>query len=150
VCGGHKWLGSPSGMGFIYASDAFSEGNGPSLPYAPTALAPGEDWATLWRDPAFSPLREFPHPGGARRFEIGCHHAAMSACGLEAAIGVLESAGAERIASHVIRLGNLVAQGLSELGLELVTELDDDHRSGITTFRSDGGPEADVALSNYL
>ncbi len=90
------------------------------LPPFHTHLPPShrvKTWASLWRDPAFSPLREFPHPWGARRFEIGCHHAAMSACGLAAAIGLLESAGGQKIADHVIGLGNLVAEALSELGL---------------------------------
>ncbi len=150
VCGGHKWLGSPSGMGFVYAGDEFCERYAPPLPYAPTALPAGADWQTLWSDPDFSPVRDFPQPAGARRFEIGCHHAAMSACGLAAAVEVIESAGPEQVEQHVIELGNALARELDELGLEVVTDLDDRHRSGITTFRAGKSTEDDVALRNFL
>ena len=150
VCGGHKWLGSPSGMGFLYASDEFCERYAPPLPYAPTAIPPSLDWQTLWRDLDFSPVRDYPHAAGARRFEIGCHHAAMSACGLAAAVEVIESAGSQQIEEHVVELGNVLARGLEDLGVEVVTDLDAHHRSGITTFRAGKSTEDDVAMSTFL
>jgi cysteine desulfurase/selenocysteine lyase len=150
ICGGHKWLGSPSGMGFLYASEAFCERHPPKLPYAPTALPSDENWLELWQNPDFTPLREYPHPAGAQRFEIGCHHAAMSASGLAAAIGVFQSLGPQAVRDHVLGLGTLVANGLAELGLDVVTPLEVEHRSGITAFHAGASADDDIELVKYL
>src|SRR5262249_61338656 len=40
ACGGHKWLASPTGLGFAFASDGFAERFRPSLTYVPTAVPP--------------------------------------------------------------------------------------------------------------
>jgi len=149
VSGGHKWLGSPSGMGLLFATDEFCAEHTLPLPYAPTALEPGEDWLSLWRQRDFSPVRDFPQPAGARKFEVGCHHAAMSACGLAASLGVIEAAGVGAVHEHSVRLGNQVAEELAGLGLEVVTDLDEAHRSGITTFRARTARD-DAALSELL
>jgi cysteine desulfurase / selenocysteine lyase len=150
ICGGHKWLGSPSGMGLLFATDDFCARHAPELPYAPTAIDPSEDWLSNWLDPDFSPFRAYPHAAGARRFEIGCHHASMSACGLTAAIDVIDSAGKDAVRDHVISLGNVLAAGLAELGLEILSDLDDAHRSGITTFRAGATAQDDIELSEFL
>lgn len=150
ICGGHKWLASPSGMGFLYASDAFTLGHAPRLPYAPTTLATKSAWKQLWAQPDFSPFRDYPPPDGALRFEIGHHHANMAARGLAAALGVFESVGSESVSEHVMALGDLVARGLDALGVEVVTPLDERSRSGITTFRAGASAEDDIKMVGFL
>ena len=47
-------------------------------------------------------------------------------------------------------LGDRVAAGVRALGLEVVTPLERDHRSGLTVFRGGPSPKDDLALRDYL
>ena len=74
ACGGHKWLASPTALGFAYASDAFVGRFRPSLTYAATAVPPTGDWRDSWTDPAYDPIQTYALRPDASRFEIGVHH----------------------------------------------------------------------------
>ena len=150
ACGGHKWLGSPTGLGFAFASDGFAERFRPSLTYAPTAVPPRGDWRESWTDPAYDPIQTYALPPTAARFELGVHHGAVGGAGLAAALGILNEVGPERIAEHAIRLGDRAAAGVLGLDLEVVTPLDPVHRSGLTVFRAGPSPKDDLALRDYL
>ena len=82
--------------------------------------------------------------------QVGCHHAAMAAAGLAAAVDVIRSAGMEMIREHVLALGELVAAELAALGLEVVSDLGADNRSGITTFHAGRSAEDDVTMQRFL
>jgi selenocysteine lyase/cysteine desulfurase len=150
ACAGHKWLASPTGLGFAYASDAFVERFRPSLTYVATAVPPRGDWQESWTDPDYDPIQTYALPRTAARFEMGVHHGAAGAGGLAAALDIFAELGPERIADHVTALGNRAAAGLRALGLELVTHLDRAHRSGLTVFRAGPSPKDDLALRDYL
>jgi selenocysteine lyase/cysteine desulfurase len=149
ACGGHKWLCSPSAMGFAYVSDRFATEFRPSLSYPPTSRPPSSSWQTSWNDPAYDPIRTYPLFPTAVRFELGVHHGALGAAGLAAAIKLLLDVGMENAGAHIVRLANRAAHGVSGLGYEIVTPLDDDCRSGITVFRTSTA-EGDIALCNEL
>ncbi len=150
ACGGHKWLCSPSAMGFAYVSDRFATEFRPSLSYVPTSRPPNSTWQASWNDPAYDPVRTYALPPTAARFEHGVHHGALGAAGLAAAINLLLDVGLENAGAHVVRLANRVALGVSELGYEVVTPLEDEFRSGITVFRTGAAAEGDVALCEEL
>jgi cysteine desulfurase/selenocysteine lyase len=150
ACGGHKWLASPSGLGFAYASDGFAARFRPTLTYAPTAVPPGGGWVESWTDPDYDPIRTYPVRADASRFEVGVHHGALGAAGLAAALGLFNAVGPARIAEHVWALADRAADGLGALGLEVVTALERPHRSGITTFRAGAAPRDDLALRDHL
>jgi selenocysteine lyase/cysteine desulfurase len=150
VCGGHKWLASPSALGFAYAGDDFAARYRPTLSYAPTAVPPAGDWLASWLDPAYDPIQTYPLRADASRFEVGVHHAALGAAGLAAALGLFNEVGVPRIAEHVFALGDRLARELAGLGLAVVTPLEPAHRSGITTFRAGAGARDDVALREFL
>jgi selenocysteine lyase/cysteine desulfurase len=150
VCAGHKWLTSPTGLGFAYASDDFVARFRPTLTYAATAIPPRGDWQESWTDPDYDPIQTYALPPTAARFEMGVHHGAAGASGLAAALGIFAELGAERIAAHVTGLGDRAAAGLRALGLEVVTHLDRGHRSGLTVFRAGPSPKDDLALRDYL
>ena len=150
ACAGHKWLASPTGLGFVYASPGFAERFRPTLTYAATAVPPRGDWPESWTDPDYDPIQTYALPRTAARFEIGVHHGASGAGGLAAALGIFAELGPARIADHVMALGDRAAAGVRALDLEVVTHLDRAHRSGLTVFRAGPSPKDDLALRDYL
>ena len=150
ACAGHKWLTSPTGLGFVYASAGFTERFRPTLTYAATAVPPRGDWPESWTDPDYDPIQTYALPRTAARFEIGVHHGASGAGGLAAALGIFAELGPARMADHVMVLGDRAAAGLRALDLEVVTHLDRAHRSGLTVFRAGPSPKDDLALRDYL
>jgi cysteine desulfurase/selenocysteine lyase len=150
ACAGHKWLTSPTGLGFVYASAGFTERFRPTLTYAATAVPPRGDWPESWTDPDYDPIQTYALPRTAARFEIGVHHGASGAGGLAAALGIFAELGPARMAEHVTALGDRAAAGLRALDLEVVTHLDRAHRSGLTVFRAGPSPKDDLALRDYL
>jgi selenocysteine lyase/cysteine desulfurase len=150
ACGGHKWLASPTALGFAYASDAFATRFRPTLTYAPTAVPPTGDWRDSWTDPAYDPIQTYGLRPDASRFEIGVHHAGLAAAGLAAALEIFEEVGPPRVAAHALGLADRAAAGLRGLGLEVVTPLEPEHRSGLTVFRAGSSREDDLALRDYV
>jgi len=150
ACGGHKWLCSPSAMGFAFVSDHFATQFRPSLSYPPTSRPPSVSWQASWNDPAFDPVRTYALYPTAARFEHGVHHGALGAAGLTAAINLLLEFGMENACAHIVRLANRAALGISGLGYEVVTPLEDEYRSGITVFRTGTAAESDIALCQEL
>ena len=150
ACAGHKWLTSPTGLGFVYASAGFAERFRPTLTYAATAVPPRGDWPESWTDPDYDPIQTYALPRTAARFEIGVHHGASGAGGLAAALGIFAELGPARIADHVMALGDRAAAGVRALDLEVVTHLDRAHRSGLTVFRAGPSPKDDLALRDHL
>src|SRR5215468_3824965 len=150
ACGGHKWLASPTGLGFAFASDPFAERFRPTLTYAPTAVPPHGDWRESWTDPAYDPIQTYALRPTAARFEMGVHHGAVGGAGLGAALAIFNELRPARIAEHATRLGDRVAAGVHALGLEVVTPLDRAHRSGLTVFRAGPSAKDDLALRDYL
>ena len=150
ACGGHKWLASPTALGFAFASDRFVERFRPSLTYAPTAEPPAGDWRESWTDPAYDPIQTYALRPTAARFEVGVHHGAVGGAGLAAALAIFNEVGSARIAAHAMALGDRVAAGVRALDLEVVTPLERDHRSGLTVFRAGASPKDDLALRDYL
>ena len=150
ACGGHKWLASPTALGFAYASDAFVSRFRPTLTYAATAVPPTGDWRDSWTDPAYDPIQTYALRPDASRFEVGVHHGGLGAAGLVAALEIFEEIGQVRVAAHALGLGTRAAAGLRALGLEVVTPLEPEHRSGLTVFRAGSSREDDLALRDYL
>jgi selenocysteine lyase/cysteine desulfurase len=150
ACGGHKWLGSPTGLGFAFASDGFAKRFHPTLTYVATAVPPRGDWRESWTDPAYDPIQTYALQPTAARFEVGVHHGALGAAGLAAALTIVNEVGPARIAAHAMALGDRVAAGVRALGLEVVTPLERDHRSGLTVFRGGPSPKDDLALRDHL
>lgn len=150
ACGGHKWLGCPSAYGFIFADESFIGRFRTARTYAPTSKPPVGDWLKAWTDPRFDPIRTFEQTDDALRYELGVHHGVLGAAALEAALDVLHSVDAAVTRKHVLALAERVAEGVSELGLEVVSERESEHRSGITVFRGGDGATEDLRLVEYL
>lgn len=122
AAGGHKWLCSLEGQGFLYvARDALSRLR---------VLEPG--WNSVVQRGEWEDLTWNPDPG-ARRLEGGSP-TRVALAGLLASVHLLASVGIDRIWARVGELTDQVVRGVHDAGMSLLTARDPAHRSGIVTF----------------
>ncbi len=122
ACGSYKWLLGPSGAGFLYArEDILSE------------LRPNE---TGYRAVKEHSLEESALKNTAQKLEFG-EPSYLSFVGTKAGIDLILSLGPERIEGQVLRLSGRLYDGLSSLGVSLVTPEGAGLRSGVVSFATD-------------
>ena len=149
ACGGHKWLNAPFGTGFVYIrKERMSELRRPLAGYL-SVVPPEGGWGNYFQTPEITPVRDYQYVDEARRFETGGTSNYPGAIGLAASLRLLLDLGQSAVAAHVGSLTDSLASGLARLGVEVVTLLDPDHRSGITTFTL-GSQERNVEAMRYL
>jgi selenocysteine lyase/cysteine desulfurase len=125
-CGGAKWMLSLQGVSFLYVR--------PELIDTLDLAAPG--WRSvedMWNFLQY----EQPLAPSAARFEGGTPNF-IGALSLAESIAVMESAGTERIAHHVLELTDRLAEGLTSAGAELKSIRGERESSGIVTFTLPG------------
>jgi selenocysteine lyase/cysteine desulfurase len=124
--GGAKWLMALQGVSFLWLRAALLDRIALRLP----------GWrsvADIWN---FLDYSQPPAPN-ASRFEGGTPNI-LGALSLATSIGVLEDAGLERIASHVIALTDRLCDGLASRGYTVVSDRSgEDVKSAIVLFRRD-------------
>jgi selenocysteine lyase/cysteine desulfurase len=143
--GGHKWLGAPFGMGFLYTSPALLHRLEPALLSFMTARPPTGGWREYLEDPARRPDDPLEFPRGAEKLELAGLGTTMAAAGLAAALETLHRIGPAAIARRSAELVEVTALALEEAGAEVVTPRAGP-RSSIVTFRSGREIEADRRL----
>ena len=116
-----KWIPAPVGAGVLYVRKGWED------------KAEGR-WLG-WRSVARTGLQDLldydlPPYSGARRLDGGSP-AIMSHVGLEAALGLLQEAGLDRIEQRVVRLAGQVATLLGEEGFMNVGPAEEGRRAGI-------------------
>lgn len=136
---GHKWLTGPEGAGILFVDEALIDELKPRE-VGWMSVADYNDYtvaAGLARGAGELPWRE-----GAGRYECGSYNT-VGILGLGAAVGLLESAGADAIAAHVIALNQHLCAGLAEKGCRLrrLTAAPA-HASGIVSFQHPRTPAA--------
>ena len=127
VADGHKWLLGPEGTGLFYVSPSARERLRP--------LEPG--WNSVAHREAWE-NRELVHDASARRFEGGTP-STTGVAGLGASLDVLLAAGIDAVWAHVDRLCDRLVDGLEALGATVLSDRSPAARSGIVTFRFEGG-----------
>lgn len=131
--GGHKWLMSPQGTGFMYIRDELKN----MLRQTELGwLSVEEPWDFFnWKQALKT---------SAQRFECGMPNT-PGLYGMCASLDLLLKANPALIYEHVVKLGNRLADKLTEAGFELYTDLAGEHRSGITTFHlPEGSTETSI------
>jgi selenocysteine lyase/cysteine desulfurase len=124
--GGQKWLMALQGVGYLYVT---RELLGRLRLGTPGWRSVDDIWDFLNYD---QPLID-----DASRFEGGTPNF-VGALSLATSLGVLQAAGAERIAAHVLAITDRLCEGLERLGAEVLTERGEGISSGIVTFRIPG------------
>ncbi|MDP9025742.1 MAG: aminotransferase class V-fold PLP-dependent enzyme [Candidatus Eremiobacteraeota bacterium] len=134
--GGAKWMLSLQGVSFLYLRRALLE----KIALDSPGWRSVEDiWDFLHYDQ--------PYITNASRFEGGTPNF-VGALSLERAVDVLERAGVERIAEHVLALTDRLVEGLSAVNAELLTIRGEGISSGIVTFSMPG--HDNVALGKAM
>jgi selenocysteine lyase/cysteine desulfurase len=125
--GGHKFLMSPLGTGFLYVRKELID----------LVWPPYVSWLSV-REP-FDFLRyDQDLQGDARRYEFGTPNM-VGIAGMRAALSLFLEIGVERIESHVLSLLRLLEEMLGELGVPVVSAYPPRERSGIFLYRVPDG-----------
>ena len=149
ACGGHKWLNSPYGCGFLYISrDALPRLRPPLAGYLSVEPPPG-GWGEYFQTPSISPVNDFHYTKTARAYEHGGTANYPGAVGLAASLQLIHDLGPANIERHIYALTDQLIGGLDAMGVEAVTPRARSRRSGIVTF-SNGSSEKNVAWMNHL
>jgi len=149
ACGGHKWLNSPFGCGFLYIRrDVLPDLRPPLAGYLSIEDPPG-GWGEYFQTPTTTPIKDYEFVNTARRFETGGASNYPGAVGLAASLKLIHELGPDRIAEHIYSLTEQLLAGLERLGLKVVTPRARENRSGIVTF-SVGSAEKNVKLMQRL
>ncbi len=122
AAGGHKWLLGPMGCGVLYVA---SEANAEIRPER-------VGWKSVVGDEDFFRIR-FDLKPDAARFETGTMNAAGIHC-LGAAVELLQEVGVENSFARIQELTDLLAGGLTERKLAIVSSMEPGERSGILSF----------------
>lgn len=147
ACGGHKWLTSPFGCGFLYINrDAFPRLHPPIPGYLSVEDPPG-GWGAYFQTPSITPVQDYSYVANARRYEMGGTANYPGAIGLAASLNLILGLGQQNIADHVHRLTDRLVAGLRELPVTVVTTFAKQNRAGIVTF-SVGNAEENIKLMN--
>lgn len=149
VCGGHKWLCSPFGTGFLYLDPAVRPRLRRPLAGFFAARPPARTWGEAFLRPDITPLRDYEFSEEAYAWETGGTGNYPGAVGLSASLSLLLELRPQRVETHLRTLTDYLTDGLDRLGLTVVSPRDPRHRSGIITF-STGRAAADVALMGSL
>ncbi len=149
ACGGHKWLMSPFGCGFLYLSKNFREQLKPPLAGYLSVADPEGGWGEYFRTPAIKPVRDYEFVQGARRWETGGTANYPGAIGLAEAVGLINDIGIDHVGRHVLSLTDYLIDALHGLNVRVVTPEERQHRSSIVTFTL-GSLEDNIALTDFL
>ena len=149
TCGGHKWLNSPFGCGFLYINrESQARLHPPTAGYLDIE-DPAGGWGEYFQTPTITPVQDYHYVQTARRFETGGTANYPGAVGLAASLKLIQELGPERIEAHIRGLTDSLLKGLDTLGIDVVTPRAPQNRSGIITF-SVGTAERNVALVTRL
>ncbi len=124
-CGGAKWMLSLQGVSFLYLHPNVTDRLGLA---SPGWRSVADMWNFLEYDQPLAP--------DATRFEGGTPNF-IGALSLNESIQVLQAAGTERIASHVLGLTDRLADGLRSAGAQIASVRSHTESSGIVTFALD-------------
>lgn len=150
--GGHKWLGSPFGLGFMYLHPDLLEACVPSFYGYFNLREPEEGWGPYLESRERGPFDDLPPSCGARVFESGGMPNWLGAVGLRWAVENILERGLASIESHALRLSEHLRNGLGRLGLgeHLLGRDAREHRSAIVTFSLPGGLHRERSLLRTL
>lgn len=153
--GGHKWLRNPFGMGFLYVAPALASRLEPPFYGYFSAREPAAGWEGYLSDPRRSPFDELDFSRGMDRFELGGFGNYFGAAALALTAEDLEERGQTAVESRVLALNRRLVDGLGAdrfraAGVELRSDLELRHRSGITAFGLVGGHEEERLLGVFL
>ena len=148
--GGHKWLRSPFGLGFLYVAPALAARLEPPFYSYFNAADPEGGWGCYLASPERSPFDDLPLRDCTQKFETGGTGNYLGALALAESVGLILAEGPAAIEARVLELQAYLAARLAGLGLANSYPTEPRHRAGITSFQLPGGPAQECALGDAL
>jgi cysteine desulfurase/selenocysteine lyase len=149
ACGGHKWLMSPFGCGFLYLSPRFRAQLNPPLAGYLSVSEPEGGWDTYFQTPSITPARHYDFVDSAARWETGGTANYPGAIALAASVSLINEIGIDNVADHNRCLTDYLIDSLHQQNIDIVTPLDRRYRSAIVTFTL-GSAGDNIALTSFL
>ncbi|MGB9878404.1 MAG: aminotransferase class V-fold PLP-dependent enzyme, partial [Candidatus Pelagibacter ubique] len=134
TAGGHKWLNSPYGCGFLYVNKNIIKQLKPVFWGYLNLHEPEGGWPTYFGTPSISPVRDWNFVETAKKFEIGGTSNYVGAIALGQSVSLINELGIENIEKHNIELADYLIEGLREIGAVVITKPDHGHRSALVVF----------------
>jgi cysteine desulfurase/selenocysteine lyase len=150
ACGGHKWLNSPFGAGFLYVWEENLLQVEPHTRGYLTAQEPEQGWGGYFASPSATPIVDYRYVSDARKFETGGTSNYPGVIGLAASLAYINRLGIKNIQTHIFELINYLVEGLRKRKATIVSPLGEEYRSGIITFRLFNDPHLDAQLEQRL
>lgn len=150
ACGGHKWLNSPFGSGFLYVRDEILPQVEPATRGYINVQEPEQGWGVYFATPSITPIADYEYMTGAVKFETGGTSNYPGIYGLAACVAYINQLGIKNIQTHIFELTAYLIEELQKRGATLVSSLEPEHRSGIVTFRFFNDPQLDDELVKRL
>ena len=126
AAGGHKWLCGPFATGFTYVRRELVE----------TLEPPVVGWTSMEASADYADCVDYRWEWveGARRFEVATQPF-QDLAGFAESVNLLMEVGVENVRRHVLGLIDPLAAWLRERGVEIVSDMRPERRSGIFCFR---------------
>lgn len=115
----YKWLLGPPGCGYLYIDAELLQLSQPSIVGWRSQIQVNED--------------EYTFPDHAEKFEVGAP-SFLSFVGAAAALEMIIKIGSKKIEKRILHLTDLLIDGISDLGFNIVTPKSHDKRAGIVNF----------------
>ena len=135
---GHKWLLAPEGIGILYISERILDEVHPIFVGWHSV-----DDASNYLPHHFDDIRR-----EAKKFEEGSPNL-LGTFALEASLELLLDTGVKEVGERIIKLTDMLAEGLTERGYEVLSPRGEGEKSGILIFTS-GDADKDARLFDYL
>jgi cysteine desulfurase / selenocysteine lyase len=149
ACGGHKWLLSPFGCGFLYLSPEFRAKVKPPLAGYLSVAEPENGWDTYFETPSITPVNDYEFVDNARSWETGGTANYPGAIALAEGVALINEIRIENVAEHVLSLTDQLIDSLQREQIKIVTPTERRYRSGIVTLTLDT-PDDNAALLAFL
>jgi selenocysteine lyase/cysteine desulfurase len=117
---GYKWLLSPLGTGFFFVRKELIEPH------------PALGWLSVEKPLRFD-TRHYKIKETAARFELGNPNI-PGVLAMKAALELIQDVGIKRIEEHILALSGKLLEGLKDMGFQVTSDSEEDHRSGIVSF----------------
>lgn len=135
--GGHKWLMSPMGIGFLYLSEKLAA---ELKPYKTGWLSVTDPWDLSNFDQPWLPVSNHLETGTPNMLGI---------TGLGASLKTYHKWSGERISKQVLKLSTHIIESLQKYpGVDILTPVKENERAGIVTFSSQNHPNPDETVQD--
>lgn len=150
--GGHKWLGNPFGLGFMYVHPMICTELIPHYEGYLSLVDPGIGWESYLQSRQRSPFDSLLLTKDAKKFETGGTPNWLGAVGLRSAIECIEGYGIAKVEERVLDLNHTLRSNLKRLNLGDFTLGGEDSKShsGIITYSLPGGIDKERKLLHQL